>query len=468
MAQLELGDLQGIVVRGYGSLPAARYLVLRIDDSVAARRWLREVEGMVTPGDRKPDDLSFHIAFTCGGLRALGLDEGTLATFSREFWEGMHAPHRARNILGDRDASAPVEWRWGGADAHVLLLLYARDTDTLEALHRQVGETYAGVTEIQSLETYSFESSREHFGFNDGIAQPVIRGLSKSGPPENTLSPGEFILGYPNEYGKLPSAPRVARAQDPAELLPRVRWEEGEEEADLGRNGTYLVFRQLSQNVRAFWRFVDETTHLADGTSDHDARTRMAAKMVGRWPSGAPLTLCPNADDPGQSTRNDFGYRASDLFGDGCPVGAHIRRTNPRDALDGKPEESITVANRHRILRRGRPYGAPVSRTMDVDEILAFEQEHGEVGLHFICINADIGRQFEFIQHTWINNAKFGGLYSDADPIMGHHDKLQSSFTVQGAPVRMRITNLQRFVEVRGGAYFFLPGLRALRFIAGG
>jgi Dyp-type peroxidase family len=431
-----------------------------------AKSWLRGVLPLVTPGSEKPDDASFHIAFSSEGLRALGLDEDTLATFSREFWEGMHEPHRARHVLGDREESAPTEWRWGVSDTHLLLLIYARDSDTLEARVGQLRSTYSGVSEIQSLETYSFETTREHFGFNDGIAQPVIEGLSKTGPPENTLSPGEFILGYENEYGKLPTAPRVSVAQDPSELLPRVQMEDGTVVGDLGRNGTYLVFRQLSQNVRAFWLFVDEATRLADGTSDSAARTRMAAKMVGRWPSGAPLTLSPDADDPSQATRDDFGYRATDSFGDGCPVGAHIRRTNPRDALDGRPDESIQVANRHRILRRGRPYGAPVSRSMDVDEILAAEQEGDEVGLHFICINADISRQFEFIQHTWVNNAKFGGLYSDADPIMGRHEN-QGSFTVPGPPVRMRVTNLQRFVEVRGGAYFFLPGIRALRFIVG-
>lgn len=462
---LELDDIQGLVARGYGNLPAACYLILRVDDGPAARAWLRGIAGQVTPASHKPDDRSLHIAFSAEGLRALGMDDATLRTFAREFMEGMTEPHRARHILNDRDESAPEKWRWGGKDTHIALLLFARDDATLAQQHAELRAGFSGVTETHLLDTYSFEGAKEHFGFNDGIAQPIMEGLSRKGPPENTIAAGEFVLGYPNGYGKLPLTPKVPEARDPAGTLPRMRFEDGVH-ADLGRNGSYLVFRQLSQDVRAFWKFVDRATCMADGKSDHDARTRMAAKMVGRWPSGAPLTLCPTADDPEQATRDDFGYRATDEHGHGCPIGSHIRRTNPRDALEGTPEDAVVVSNRHRILRRGRPYGAPVSRSLDVDEILNAEEEQGEVGLHFICLNTDISRQFEFVLHTWINNPKFGGLYSDADPIMGRHDANGGTFTIQGDPVRQRVTNLEKFVEVRGGEYFFLPGLRALNFIA--
>lgn len=468
MQTLELEDVQGLVARGYGNLPAARYLILQVDDAAVARGWLRGIASQVTPGSNKPDDRSLHVAFTAEGLRALGMDEATLSTFSREFWEGMAEPHRARHVLGDRDESAPENWRWGGPGTHVLLMLFAKDDAALDQQHADLRSGYAGVSEIHALETFSFESTKEHFGFNDGIAQPFIEGLSRKGPPGNTIATGEFVLGYENGYGKMPNTPRAPQERDPAGALPRIRGEDGSVHADLGRNGSYLVFRQMSQNVRAFWQFVDKATCMTDGRSDSAARTRMAAKMVGRWPSGAPLTICPAADDPEQGTRDDFSYRATDALGDGCPIGAHIRRTNPRDALEGKPEDAVTVANRHRILRRGRPYGAPISRSMDVDEILLAEEQEGEVGLHFICLNTDISRQFEFVLHTWINNPKFGGLYSDADPLMGRHDSTQGTFTVQAAPVRQRVTDLEKFVEVRGGGYFFLPGLRALRFIAEG
>ena len=465
MATLELDDIQGIVARGYGNLPAACYLILRVDDATQACAWLRGIASAVTPGSRKPDDRTLHIAFSAAGLRALGMDEATLATFAREFWEGMTEPHRARHILGDREESAPEMWRWGGPETHILLMLFARDDATLEQQHAELRAGFSGVTETHRLDTYSFEGAKEHFGFNDGIAQPIMEGLSRKGPPENTIPAGEFVLGYPNAYGKLPHSPKVSESLDPEGTLARHQFEDGVH-GDLGRNGSYLVFRQFSQDVCAFWRFVDKATCMEDGQSDHDARMRMAAKMVGRWPSGAPLTLCPAADDPEQGMRDDFGYRATDEHGDGCPIGSHIRRTNPRDALEGTPEDSIVVSNRHRILRRGRPYGAPISRSLDVDEILQAEKQEGEVGLHFICLNTDIGRQFEFVLHTWINNRKFGGLYTDSDPIMGRRDANSATFTIQGSPVRQRVTDLESFVEVRGGEYFFLPGLRALRFIA--
>jgi Dyp-type peroxidase family len=391
--------------------------------------------------------------------------EAGLRTFSREFWEGMAHPHRARHVLGDRGESAPERWRWGGPGTDAVLLLFAVDDEALQRLHEEIRGEFSGVSELMRLDTFAFERTLEHFGFNDGIAQPLIDGFSKKGPEANTLPPGEFILGYRNAYDRMPVMPVVPAASDRAGTLPPTRDEVGRDAREFGRNGTYLVFRQLSQDVRAFWSFVDEAARMEYGTSTHDDRVRMAAKMVGRWPSGAPLTLCPEADDPAHANTDDFGYSTTDRHGHFCPRGAHIRRTNPRDALDTDPEESVKISNRHRVLRRGRPYGAPVSQTMDVDEILA--AEHGEeVGLHFICLNSDIGRQFEFVQHTWIINAKFDGLYTDADPLMGHLEELQGTFTMQGSPVRRRIREVRRFVETRGGAYFFLPGMRALKYLS--
>ena len=465
--ELELDDIQGLIARGYSHLPSACYVLLRIEDADAAKTWLASIVPDVPAASRKPKDVGIHLAWTSAGLRALGLDDDALATFSREFREGMDAPHRSR-ILGDSGLSTPDDWRWGGPSndaVHVLLMLYAKNDDALEAHHQRLRDGYAasGFSEIARLDTFTIPNRKEHFGFNDGIAQPIIQGLSRTGPPENTLAPGEFILGYPNAYDKLPNSPHVPQGADPEGHLPTSVAEDGRVVGDLGKNGSYLVFRQLSQDVRGFWRFVDDVTRRVNGTSDPETRTRMAAKMVGRWPSGAPLTLCPDQDDPDFGTRDDFGYRATDQHGHGCPLGSHIRRTNPRDALEGSASESVKVSNRHRILRRGRSYGAPIAEV--IDEIIASEEEHDECGLHFICFNTDIGRQFEFIQHTWINNGKFAGLYTDADPLLGNHGD-QGTFTVQTHPVRTRVTGMKRFVEVRGGAYFFLPGLRALRFLA--
>jgi Dyp-type peroxidase family len=224
---------------------------------------------------------------------------------------------------------------------------------------------------------------------------------------------------------------------------------------DLGRNGSYLVFRQLSQDVARFWNFVD-TVARANGAGDPDARVRLAAKMVGRWPSGAPLVKSPDRDDPSLKRDNNFSYAASDPHGFACPIGAHIRRCNPRDSLGDDPDMARAAANRHRLLRRGRLYGDRIA-----DPLVDDGQERG---LHFICLNADIERQFEFVQQTWINNPMFGGVNGEVDPLMGTQDG-RGTYTIPEDPLRTRIHGVPRFVHVKGGAYFFLPGMAALRYV---
>ncbi|MEL6143308.1 MAG: Dyp-type peroxidase, partial [Bacteroidota bacterium] len=351
-----------------------------------------------------------------------------------------------------------------------------RDKGVLEETIDKAREKYRGVVEHKRLDTFSFRPAREHFGFRDGIAQPIIEGLSRTGPPENTLPAGEFILGYKNAYGKVASGPTVALKNDPKGILPRVAIEAEShnnetptlqelEAADFGRNGSYLVFRQMKQDVKGFWNFIAQASKEKTLKDSQDPRIKLAAKMVGRWPNGAPLTECPVKNNANQENNNNFNY-AGDLDGSRCPIGAHIRRTNPRDALEGTFADSIKTSNRHRLLRRGRPYGKPLSSKFDIDEILAAKDNHEEVGLHFICLNADLGRQFEFVQNTWVNNTKFAGLYSDSDPLIGNQHSDHNTFTIQRAPIRERITEMKSFVNVRGGAYFFLPGLRALRYLA--
>ena len=191
--------------------------------------------------------------------------------------------------------------------------------------------------------------------------------------------------------------------------------------------------------------------------SDTDA-VRFASKCVGRWPGGAPLALSPDRDDPALANSNDFLYAAKDPMGARCPVGAHIRRTNPRDSLDPAPKDSMDISNHHAIIRRGRPFGAQLPR---------FAPGDGEErGLFFVCVNANISRQFEFIQQTWVNNPKFDGLYDDKDPLIGAQDEAGGTFTMLDEPVRRRLRGMPRFTRVRGGAYFFLPGVRALQFLS--
>ena len=330
-----------------------------------------------------------------------------------------------------------------------------------------------GLHELACLETTDIGRG-EHFGFRDGLSQPAMSGVGAKAPPMHTVAPGEFLLGYLNEHGQYSRSPLVPAAADPGGLLPERHSGDhaasgpsaaGLEDAhDFGRSGSYLVLRTLDQDVGGFWRFMDTATLTPQGEPDEAARTALAARMVGRWPSGAPLTRAPETDQPDLAEDNDFGYQAEDPHGLGCPIGAHVRRTNPRDSLPPKPgtPDSIDVGKRHRLIRRGRPYGPPVS----LEAALEDTAPPGHRGLHFVALCADIARQFEFISHTWVMSPSFAGLLDDADPLLSGHTGRGTSFTVQGTPVRTRVTEVPAFVTVRGGAYFFLPGARALRYLA--
>ena len=462
---LEVDDIQGLVARGYGTLSAASFVLLEIADPVSARGWLGAVANQVTPASARPDDRAVHVAVTADGLVKLGLPAETVHTFAADFLDGMTSQFRQR-ILGDVDANAPTQWRWGGPDSRAIdlaLLLYAQDQDALASLYDEQAATFTtgGVAQVERLDTAPL-SDREPFGFKDGISQPTIDGLGRTDTADNTIKAGEFVLGYQNEYGLYTDRPAVPASADPRNLLPQHP--DSGDQHDLGRNGTYLVIRQLGQDVRGFWRFVDEATRGPDGASNPDARTRLAARMVGRWPDGAPLTLSPDRDDPSLGDANNFGYGQSDGAGLNCPIGAHVRRTHPRDSLDPDPgtDRSIEIDKRHRLLRRGRAYGSTVAP----DDRLLDAGDEEPRGIHFICLCANITRQFEFVQHTWVNNPKFDGLYDDVDPLIGRRGPDGATFTIPGAPVRERIRDLPAFVTVRGGGYFFLPGLRALRYLA--
>ena len=478
MPDLDLKDIQGLIVRGYGKLEVACYILLEIQDGEATRRWLVTLADQITSAETRPTHTSLNVAFTNASLVALGLDAETLATFPNEFTEGMTSERR-RIILGDHGENAPGKWVWGGPETppvHILLMLFAVDEPTLERFSESVSHGFSsgGVTQIGETLTSTLLRdaqtgySKEHFGFNDAISQPLIEGIGKSGSPANTVKAGEFILGYPNEYDLLTERPTVRAQRDPQGLLPEHPSESGAH--DIGSNGSYLVFRQLYQDVGRFWQFLDDVTRDANGNSDPEAQVRLAAKMVGRWPSGAPLVRTAEHDNPELGLENDFGYRDMDSLGHRCPLGAHIRRTNPRDALDPHlgPQKTLAINNRHRILRRGRAYGQPVSASMRIEDIMHADTS-GDRGLHFICFNANISRQFEFVQQTWINNPKFAGLYEDTDPLIGDRASREirqpSVFTEQAMPVRRRVTNLPQVVDVRGGAYFFMPGIRAVRYL---
>lgn len=473
---LELHDIQGIILRGYERMEAAAFVLLAITNPAASKAWLRQLADAIRTAETRPegdDESCLNLAFTRPGLDALGVPEAVLEGFSREFREGMTTEHRQR-ILGDHGPNAPAAWRWGGPDnppVHLVLMLYARDGSALESLYGEHAARFAGagLSLVERLDTQYLTGRKEHFGFRDGIAQPQIIGKVPDEPvTANHIAPGELLLGYPNEYQQLPASPALPAAADPDGLLASVPGDTAHR--DLGRNGSYLVFRQLSQDVPAFWRFLDERTRDRDGAANPAERVKLAAKMVGRWPSGAPLVKAPDHDLPELADADAFGYHTTDPEGLACPVGSHIRRTNQRDEMTGDPDESVRLGNLHRIMRRGRAYGPPVDPSMDPDRLLQEAAPATERGLHFLCFNANIARQFEFMQHTWANNKHFEGLYNDADPLIGDRGPVDrgatSDFHVPAHPVRRRVTGLPGFVGTRGGAYFFMPGLRALRYLA--
>src|SRR5215813_12203706 len=482
MLKLDLDDIQGLIARGYRTLRHARFTIFAAHDAAAGHALLSWLLPRVTPAGRFTGDSALHLAYTPAGLRRLGLLESVIAGFSAQFIAGMTGPNRSR-FLGDVGESGPHYWAWGGPhDPPVdgLILLYASSPEVLGARQAELAARLDGlaIRQVTVLDTLEF-GNNEPFGFHDGISQPVIRGLPRAsgaapaGTPGGRVVPaGEFVLGYPNAYGQLTSRPLLPSAGDPRRLLPRDP--AGSGAADLGRNGCYLVLRQLEQDVDAFWGYVRQAAAQRDGPAGTGRATALAAKMVGRWPSGAPLVKAPDRDNPRLGDDNDFGYYRTDPLGLACPPGAHIRRMNPRDSLDPQPgtEASLAVNDGHRLLRRGRSYGPGDGTPTAADNDSHAERlpradvaPRRETGLYFICLVASLIRQFEFVQHTWLNNPTFHGLYDDTDPLTGNRQGGGATFTEPARPARRRYRDLPQFVRTRGGAYFFLPGISALRYL---
>ena len=483
-------DIQGFITSGYAHLPDSAFYFLHFADEVGARDWLFRALPEVTfagswrsvRGQPKDKPLSaVNLAFTATGLQALGLPEDCLKTFPAEFQEGAAAKTRNDRNLGDTGASAPDTWQIGSPgklSVDAVLILHSVSSDALEklcALWEDRTSACAGV----SIVAREFGSrpwhGKEHFGFRDGISQPDIKGVKKGGDGVNT---GEFILGYVNEYGYRTVNPLVAAADDPQGLLPNSANPIHVNLRDFGMNGTFVVYRKLAQDVVGFWRFMEAESVRWRGVADTAFMVRMAAKLVGRWPSGAPLTLTAECDNPALQDANDFNFAQADPQGLGCPFGAHIRRTYPRDMIrPAGPSESIHMSARHRILRRGKPYGRPLfdltvlDRVNDLEglrAILGLSDDGEDRGLHFFCINASIKSQFEFMQQVWANNPRFNGLSCSRDPLIGDNGRPKdpSSLHIPGEEFDQRTAPLPRFVTVRGGAYLFMPSKRAMTYLA--
>jgi Dyp-type peroxidase family len=489
---VNFSDVQGLLRFGYGALTDSCFLLLNIRDVAAAREWLADAPVTNAVELDKAPDTAVQIAFTVQGLRAMGLSDELIAGFSNEFLSGLSGDESRSRRLGDVGPNAPTGWTWGGDDAstpHVVVLLYCLP-GLLDSLRAQIRGPFwaAAFNEIACLMTSNMHNF-EPFGFKDGVSQPTPDWKRTRDTSADTLdytnlvSLGEFLLGYPNEYGKYtdrPLLPAATRA-----VLPPA--EDNATQLDFGRNGSYIVFRHLEQDVAAFWQFAQ---HAAGG--DAKERERISAAMVGRHRSGDPVVpLSPErigGIDPKTAAQNNFNY-GDDKNGLRCPLGSHIRRTNPRNAdmptgtttwlqrllrALGFPREElrqdvISSTRFHRLLRRGREYGTLLTPE---DALVTSSAATEPRGIFFICLNANIARQFEFVQSAWSMNANFDGLTGEVDPLLGPRCPLYGgqptdSFSMpESHGPRKHISGMPQFVIVRGGAYFFLPSLSALRYIA--
>jgi Dyp-type peroxidase family len=434
---LELDDIQHFLLTRPRAM-AARYGFLTFRKAVEGRAWLAGIidkvgTGKTVAAGAAVDARWVTVAFTWNGLRALGVDEASLATYPEEFRQGMAA--RAE-ILGDTGANHPAQWVGGLAspDLHGIVILFARDVAERERCVREHQHYAARFPSVQALSTLDLEATppleyaHDHFGYRDRLSQPVIEGTGDVPTPGSgaPLKAGEFFLGYPDEAG-------ITQLFEPEVL---------------SRNGSFLAYRRMHEHVGAFRQFLQQ-----HGRTPEEQEL-IAAKLMGRWRSGAPLVLAPEKDDPALGAdpqrNNDFNYAKMDPYGYAVPLGSHIRRMNPRD--------TAANMNRRRMIRRGGTYGPPLPEGAPEDGV--------ERGIAAFVGCASLIRQFEFAQNVWANDRNFHELGNERDPIIGNQDGTLE-YKIPKRPIRKVIKGLPAFTTIRGGAYFFLPGIKALRYLAG-
>jgi putative iron-dependent peroxidase len=511
----DLQDMQGLIGSGFNTLRHSEYLLLDVTNAASARQWLQRVRGNVHPvsslvrGEQREAtnppakaqlDEAWSIAFTYRGLVQLGAIQDDDAPFSSDFRTGQAASVR-RKLLRDAHPDAPWDWvdvpvfqeadettRAAGA-VSILAARFYKSADT--PAHDQLSEaclSRSGLHLVRRIRgcAASFRDGPdegcgqptthlyEPFGFRDGVSQPVPQGLrfdrarKRLQPPadgeasatdDDQVPLGEFVLGHPNAYREPSHCPDVRRGSaSPAQALrsraAERRW------AAFGRNGSYLAVRQIHQDVEAFKKF--------EASCPVDGDPSIAEKMLGRRKDGSALQTCPSPPGQGDALR----FRMNDSQGFQCPLGAHVRRANPRDALADSVASGVSSSKLHRLLRRGRPYAAcQDARDCTQAKCTAngrTPEECGScaTGLLFIALVADLARQFEFIQRLWIGNPHFENLHDSGDPIVGN--VAAHRFVLPGLPIGTQVTQLPDFTHVKGGGYFFLPGLSALERLANG
>lgn len=456
MSKLDATDIQGFVLRGYGQ-PFARYLFLEIVDGQRGRAFIGRLLDQITTGEKwdagKPE-WTLNIAFTHKGLVNLNLPDASLLSFPVEFVQGMKA---RGTILSDTGKNAPEKWDplWRGGGIDVWLAVNANSKEALETqcarlqalLQDTGGAKIVGRQDAGALRINDAWSSKEHFGYTDGFGNPDFLGVERDTQPGQgklmadgswaPLATGELLLGYADEAGELPVAP-----------IPHL----------LANNGTFMVYRKLHQNVATFRRYLEEKGRLYGG-----GKEKLASKFLGRWRDGTPVELSPDGPNPEivKDKRRNVNFTfGNDLDGTRCPIGAHVRRTNPRDGFGFNGR----LVNRRRITRRGLPYGPYVPEDRPTED----SDEHGVI---FMALNASLFRQFEFVQQQWVEYGNDARLGNDKDMLLGNHnghDKHMIQGTVDPQNPPFVCGGLPHFVELRGGDYFFLPSMTALRMIAAG
>jgi Dyp-type peroxidase family len=512
ITDLDLADIQGNIVKAYGryGFPVARHVLYHITNPESGRQFVAGIAPLVTTsvpwlkGSEIPTT-AINIAFTYQGLRHLDIPDDTMHGFPDEFSMGMKA---RRDILGDVGPNHPSHWDpvWE-QEVHILVSINAKDETALEAGYQKIEAIFmqmtgiiqltghrgpdGGLLEYQPASALVNHWDKEHFGYSDGISNPdfegcgedpanVIGGGKPTGKDPATMEgwapikAGEFLFGHADEAGGLPEAPG-----------PPL----------FSRNGTFLVYRKLHQNVKSFESYLDD-----EGRRFPGGKEALAAKFAGRWRNGAPLALFPtqeaadafvaeyyalkkkgagaSATDKArlaqlESQWSGFDFN-NDLEGARCPFGAHVRRVNPRSALMYAKKGAFghdafdspgALSNRRRLLRRGLPYGLATDPPTD----------DGDHGVVMLIVSADLSRQFEFVQQQWMAYGNDFNLANDTDPLLGNHGanencRADGRMMIEGDKATGKppyfCGGIPTLVETRGGEYFFVPSMTCLRMIA--
>lgn len=523
---LELDDIQGIAVPGFLK-PHQTLIALGLPRGAAlagAKAFLAELaqgisSGAETLADRRSRRAQARqqalrhvqregvvlVGLGCSAPGLAALTPGAANIESPAFKLGLAARSA---MLGDPTDSAaeghPSNWVVGapGKEPDLLLVLAGDHRDMVDARAsalladaRQAGLAvlYQEKGDVRDDEWNGMSMrGHEHFGFDDGVSQPGIRGRASARaddfvterhiaaaagpeawlyglPGQDLVWPGEMVIGYPGS--------------SPDPLIPGQQLEAT---PDWTRNGSFLVFRRLRQDVGMFWRTMrDQAAELAalpgfEGMSDE----KLAARIVGRWMSGAPVNRVPDADDPGlggeRLANNQFRYGSdtprlpvdgfddtypaakADPAGITCPWAAHIRKVNVRDA-----GSDVGGGSNHtrRLLRIGLPFGAPLAdRYASAED----DPQHGNRGLLFLSVQASIEDQFEFLQARWMNDPTRPKMPAGHDLLVGQNgapgeERVRSCALFGGQLQQAAVETNAQWIVPTGGGYFFLPSLSAIR-----